>query len=162
MSFYNSVKDRVRDEDQEDTDEDTDHKEDGPMAFDELVKKAEKQDDDDDEEPDDTEIEDFSGGGGSSSDDYGDPSSIELDEQSEPQAGDNTSQETSQSQRDKAEDDSEVEIHSDGSVTEPGEEDEVEEPRPVDGKGDVTALLQEIRNQNDQIISVLRDIRERM
>lgn len=161
MSFYNSVKDRVRDEDTDETE--NENEQGGTMAFDELVKKAEQQDDGDEEEEeqDDTEIEDFSNGGGTGSDDYGDPSTIELNEETEPQAGDGSTAEETGSSTNKS--DSEVEIHSDGSVTTPGEKDDAVESSPdVDADEDVVALLQELRNQNDQIISVLRDIRERM
>jgi len=88
MAFYNNVKDRVRDQNTDSTGDDTDDSEGDTVAFDELIKKAQEQDDNDEKEQqdDDTEIEDFSGGTKDTGD-YGDPSSIELNEDGDPQAG---------------------------------------------------------------------------
>jgi hypothetical protein len=182
MAFYDNVKDRVRDQNTESTGEgdDTDDSEGDNVAFDELIKNAQEQDDNDEEEQqeDDTEIEDFSGGSPDSGD-YGDPSSIELNEDDEPQAGrqGNNKSETTEAQasttespspepQDGANDstqatpdeepESEVELHQDGSVGDPGSEPE----ETVEREESELTVLQEIRNQNEQMLGLLRAIKK--
>lgn len=97
MSFYDNVKDDVRKDARTDAEtEQTDGSDDGPatedgnVAFDELISNAQEADEDEEEEQqqqqDDTEIENFSDGAGGSSEDYGDPSSIEINEDAPAQA----------------------------------------------------------------------------
>jgi len=158
MAFYDSMKDRVRGEDEdEDDNKGAKGKKGGTMPFEELKKSAEEVEDEQDEEPDNTEIEDLSS---ASSNDYADPSSIELGEDDEPQAGRQTKEATStgdMQERSKTVD-KEVELHDDGSVEKPdvATEDSAQES----GSGSELGVLREIREQNQTIIRLLRGIKK--
>jgi hypothetical protein len=176
MKFYNRVKDEVQDNGpQEDGG--------GNVAFDELKKNAEENDVED-EEPDDTEIEDLTGSG--TNKEYGDPSKIELNEDTKSQAGraaaasgddsgeadrsrqqsqnsqdDSTSSSRRSGQRQQDEDDedgSEVALTPDGHVRDPGEEpDDEDDNHPSDETQ--KEILEDMREQNEHIINLLRGIK---
>lgn len=175
MKFYNRVKDEIQDDAPEEDGG-------GNVAFDELKKNADKNDVED-EEPDDTEIEDLTGSG--TNKEYGDPSKIELNEDTRSQAGraaasggdegqseqsrqqsqdsqdDSSSSSGRSGQRQQEEDDedgSEVALTPDGHVREPGEEPEEDgDDHPSDETQ--KEILEDMREQNEHIINLLRGIK---
>ncbi len=183
MAFYDSVKDKVRkssEEDQvENSDEDTaeQRRGDEKVAFEQL--KENSKDRETDLEPEDeSTIEDLSSGGLSSGkEDYGDLSSIEIGDRGNSQAGKHIKKEEpteskiggsensrhqvgikDSSSTDKKEDSSEsspkeVLLTADGTVEDPEDKDMGEAGNTEVG------LLRDIRDQNSEIIDLLREIR---
>ncbi|MDY6777629.1 MAG: hypothetical protein SVU32_03120 [Candidatus Nanohaloarchaea archaeon] len=150
-SFFDNVKDRVRNEQGESRGQQSGEQGSGGNNMDRLIENAEQNDvDQDEQEADETEIEDLTG---QENKEYGDPSEIELNETSEPQAG-RQNDDTDSSGQDG---DDMVEIHEDGTVGEPGDEEESQETA-----GDQTELLREIRDQNTTIIELLRSIERKL
>ena len=181
MAFYDSVKDKVRSSSEGGSKKEEDKEKkrgDKKVAFEQL-KKNSKDRKKNLEPEDDSKIEDLSKGGLSSGKgDYGDLSSIELKEDAVSQAGKPGSVETNTSEGTKgirdgvgrkvefSKDSEDVEktsesgsgpkevlLTADGGVKDPAEED-------VETAGSTEiGLLRDIREQNSEIIEILRDIR---
>lgn len=174
MAFYDIVKDRVKNEGKEvaEGDDGKDKKKgDEKVAFDQLIKDSKDRKRDLEPEDEDT-IEDFSGkNGGGRSGDYGDLSKIEMGSNSSPQAG-KTSEKTSKegtkgvkkSMREKVgishgsgktspeNSEEEVMLTAGGEVKNP-EEESAEEAGSTE-----KALLRQIRDQNREVVKLLRSI----
>ncbi|MDY6789208.1 MAG: hypothetical protein SVV03_04570 [Candidatus Nanohaloarchaea archaeon] len=83
--FYSNVKDKVKKEEGSEEDDSASSASTGKASFNQLIENAEQASSDEDDPADNTEIEDLSRG--SSSKDYKDPSKIELNSNSNSQAG---------------------------------------------------------------------------
>ena len=168
MAFYDSVKDRVRKDgsDDESKDEnDNESKGEGKVAFDQLIEDSKDRKRDLEPESEDS-IEDFTGGGGRSKEDYGDLSSIEMKDDSSPQAGrdsgngsrNQSSKATNKRQQNSSSNNSneeEVMLTASGDVKNPEED-------AGDAGSTEKALLRQIRDQNREILEVLRSIDSKM